>query len=126
MKSKGTKKPPLYLLIILLFSTVIGFVVYFQLSSGFYSPQHRSCSGVDMSISACSTPQDVRFEFQNSRDSVNVMVRINGRSLDELEPRRSSSTRIEIFEHYEIETSVRGNICSRDKVIINFDDIQSC
>lgn len=126
MKSKPTKKPPLYLLIILMFSAIIGFVVYLQLSNGFYSPQHRSCSNVDLSIRACSTTQDVRFDFQNSRDSVTILVRLNGELVEEMEPRRSSSTRIGIFETYEIETSVRGYVCSKDKVILEHQNIPSC
>ena len=125
MKSKS-KHPPLYLIIIVLFSTIIGFIVYIQVDNEFYSPQHRSCSNIDFTIRACSTDVDVRFDFQNSMDGVLTLVRINNQLVGEMEVARPLSTRVDISESYEINPSLQDHSCSRESSTIFHEDIARC
>ena len=125
MKSKS-KHPPLYLIIIVLFSVTIGFIVYIQLDNDFYSPQHRSCSSVEFTTRACSTQVDVRFDFQNSRDARTTLIRVNGNLEGDMDTGRSLSTRVPIRDSYIIEPSVSGFTCSRESVTIFHEDIPRC
>ncbi|MFT4243965.1 MAG: hypothetical protein ACMXYB_00730 [Candidatus Woesearchaeota archaeon] len=125
MKSK-IRRPPLYLIIILLFSITIAFVVFIQLENDLYSPQHRSCSSIDFTTRACSTEVDVRFDFLNSRDARITIIRINGNLEGDMEVGRTLSTRVPITNSYKIEPYVEGFACPREVVTIVHDDITRC